>query len=236
MSDETSVEFNDAEEKRLCGLVVDFDYALVDGADALAKACERVFAANGVSYSAAAFARRILGARIAPAVNSILGAEAGDKAESVIGAIVAELDAAVAGAEANPVIVDICSKTLAEGGRVVFMTSRPIEAVEQKLQSIGIEDAMVFKVERNERFGEYQKDAWVKAARLIKLNPRCCTVFVATGRATRQAVMAGMHTVAFPSRTTEFQDFSGADLVVESGERGGELADHILGLMATRLD
>ncbi len=235
MSDDAMAEVID-DEKRLCGLVVDFDNTFVDGIPVFERTIAKVFEENGLDYNKGIFVRKILGGRIQHLVSSLSKAETEAKPEEVVDEFFSKLDRALDKAEVNPVVLEVCAKTLAEGGRVVFVTFHPVEVVKRIISEHGLEDALVFKAERNDRFTDFPRDTWAKASRMIKLNPRSSTAFVATSKGTKNTVYTGMHTVAFPSDLTSFQDFSGSDFIVEPGSKADGLGDKILDLMSMRLD
>ncbi len=235
MSDDAVAEFVD-DEKRLCGLVVDFDNAFIDGISVFEKTIGKVFEEKGLDYNKGIFMRKILGGRVQHVLSMISKADGEAKPEEVLEELYSKMDKAIDEAQVNPVVLDICAKTLAEGGRVVFVTFHAVEVVKRKIAEHGLEDALVYKAERNDRFTDFPKDSWAKASRMIKLNPRSSTAFVATSKGAKNTIYAGMHTVAFPSELTSFQDFSGSDFIVEPDSNDDGLPEKILDLMSMRLD
>ena len=59
-------------------------------------------------------------------------------------------------------------------------------------------------------------DAWLTLAREMGLRPAACTAVVTSSAACTAALAARMFCVAVPDEYTAFQDFGGADAVVES--------------------
>ena len=235
MSDETLVQEPETAAKRACGLIVDFDYALIDGIGTLAKVCVKAFGAVGVSMDQATFARRVFGQKAMQTVNSLLGPGSDAHAESVMSGITLEMDKAVEKASPNAAIMAICAKTIEEGGQVIFITSRSVSVVEQKLEAIGLQDSLVFKSDRCDRFGEYPLDTWPRAARMLRLNPRYCTAIAASALSARQSVMAGMRTAVFTHPLISFQDFSGVDVSAD-GYDADTLVGMVMELVNSRLN
>ena len=58
MSDESTEQETAPTSKRACGLIVDFDFALIDGISALEKACAKVLEGAGLVTKTAAAQRR----------------------------------------------------------------------------------------------------------------------------------------------------------------------------------
>lgn len=235
MSDETLVQEPETAAKRVCGLIVDFDYALIDGIGTLEKTCVKALGAVGVNLDQATFARRVFGQKAVQSVNALLGSGAEAHGESVMSGIASEMDKAVEKAQPNAVIVAICKKTMEEGGQVIFVTSRSVSVVEQKLGAIGLENSLVFKADRCDRFGEYPLDTWPRAARMLRLNPRYCTAIAASAMSARQSVVAGMRTAVFTHPLISFQDFSGVDVSAD-GHDAETLVDMVMELVNSRLN
>ena len=70
-------------------------------------------------------------------------------------------------------------------------------------------------------------DTWLKVAKEMGKSPRQCVVLASTMESCKTALSAGMQCVALPDRFTAFQDFGGAQRVLESEEAldPGELAE-----------
>lgn len=219
MSDEEMIQESEAAVKRACGLVVDFDYTVVDGIAMLEKVCTKALGAAGVSVTPSLFVRSLFGSKAATAFTTLLGLGSAVTAEAVLTPLPAAMDKAVENASVNTTVLDICKYAIEQGVKVIFVTSRSLGIVEQKLDDAGIPGAHLFKVERCDRIGEYSPDVWAKAARAIRLSPRHCTVIAASATSVRQAIVAGMSTAAFTNPLINFEDFSGADLVAEGMDR-----------------
>lgn len=219
MSDEEMVQESEIAVKRACGLIVDFDYTVVDGIAILEKVCAKALSAAGVNVTPSLFVRSLFGSKAAAAFTTLLGAGSAVTSETVLAPLPAALDKAVENASVNATVLDICKHAIEQGVKVLFVTSRSLGIVEQKLESAGIPGAHLFKVERCDRMGEYSPDVWAKAARTIRLSPRHCTVIAASADSVRQAIVTGMRTAAFTNPLINFEDFSGADLVAEGMDR-----------------
>ena len=235
MSDEEMVQESETAVRRACGLVVDFDYTVVDGIAILEKVCAKALGAAGVNMTPSLFVRSLFGAKASTAFTALLGVGSTVTSETVLAPLPAAMDKAVEDATTNTTVLDICKHAMEQGVKVVFVTSRSLGIVEQKLESAGIPGAHLFKVERCDRIGEYSPDIWAKAARTIRLSPRHCTVIAASATSVRQAVVTGMRTVAFMNPLISFEDFSGADLVAEGMDRDAIL-NGVLELIGSQND
>lgn len=230
MSEEEKNQDPQTTAGRACGLIVDFDYTLVDGISLLQDVVTKVLSSAGVAVTPVTFTRKLFGFKTAPAISALLGASSKTSTETVVSTIAASMDQAIEAAPVNACVLDVCKKAAAEDVRTIFVTSRSLAVVEQKLEAAGVSDAQVIKVERCDRFGEYAPDAWIRAARAIRTSPRECSVIAATALSIRQAVLASMRTVAFISPIISFQDFTGSDVIVE-GPVSASLKTKILNLV-----
>lgn len=219
MSDEEMVQDSETAVKRACGLVIDFDYTVVDGIGILEKVCAKLLGSAGVNVTPSVFARSLFGAKAVSAVHALLGAGSATTSEAVLASLSPAMDKAIENAPVNATVLAVCNQATEQGIKVLFVTSRSLGVVEQKLESVGIQGAQLLKVDRCDRFGEYAVDAWVKAARMIRLSPRHCTAIAASAMSIRQAVVAGMRTAAFTNPLISFQDFTGADYVADGTDQ-----------------
>jgi beta-phosphoglucomutase-like phosphatase (HAD superfamily) len=61
-------------------------------------------------------------------------------------------------------------------------------------------------------------DAWLKLAKQMSTNPQLCMVYSSSTTACKAGLSAGMRCVAIPDEYTNFQDFGGADFIIESDD------------------
>jgi beta-phosphoglucomutase-like phosphatase (HAD superfamily) len=231
MSEEATDQETATTSKRACGLIVDFDYALIDGISALEKACAKALDAAGVKADKGTFPRHLFGHKVNAALRALLGAEG--KTESAIASIASDMDHAAEKAPVDEAILAVCKRTLEANAHVVFVTMRTQSVVEARVETLGLEGAVVLKCERCDRFGDYPADIWSRAARTIKLNPRFCTAIVASATSVRHAVVAGMRTAAFTNPMISFQDFSGVDFSAGSVP-SADTVDAVMALINSR--
>ena len=61
-------------------------------------------------------------------------------------------------------------------------------------------------------------DAWLKIAKQLGTKPQLCIVLASRSTACKAALSAGMRCIVIPDQYTSFQDFGGADFVVDEAE------------------
>lgn len=59
-------------------------------------------------------------------------------------------------------------------------------------------------------------DTWMRLVKSTEVDPKQCLLFVTSGVSCRSAMVAGMHCIAMPDELTNFQDFAGANISLES--------------------
>ena len=235
MSDETLVADPEVAVKRACGLIVYLDYTVFDGIATLEKTCEKAFGAVGVTVDKSVFVRSLFGAKMVPSINALVGAGSETKAETVLASIVSAMDKAIETSPPNPAVVDVCKKAIETGCKIIFVTSRAMNVVEARLEALDLADGLVFRADRSDRFGEYSADSWIRAARMIRLNPRHCTAIASSALSVRQAIVAGMRTAAVTNPLINFQDFTGADFI-SAGNDHDTIVSSVMEILLSQLN
>lgn len=112
--------------------------------------------------------------------------------------------------------------------RVGALTALSEEAGTALMNKLGLTERGVelFTFEEVEP-GFPRADTWLKIAKAMSKSPRRCVVFASSATACKAALSAGMRCVAVPDKFTAFQDFGGAQLILDSLEEctAGELLD-----------
>ena len=72
-------------------------------------------------------------------------------------------------------------------------------------------------------------DAWLKLAKSMKVPPSCCVVVASSARACKAALSAGMRCAVLTDKFTSFQDFGGADFVLDVLDE--DAVGRVLGLL-----
>lgn len=74
-------------------------------------------------------------------------------------------------------------------------------------------------------------DSWLKLAKAMAVPPCRCAAFTTSAASCRTALAAGMYAVAVPDEFTRFEDFGGADTVVDSFSR--DVMEEVLRLLGS---
>ena len=98
------------------------------------------------------------------------------------------------------------------------LTFLPKETAQPVMEKLGLAEFVKLCVLGDSAYGTSGTDVWGKLARLMELPPRQCLMLTSSAEGCIAAQAAGAHCVAIPDEFTAFQDFGGADLIVEDGK------------------
>lgn len=125
--------------------------------------------------------------------------------------------------QGNPVagkVAKLLDEARAHEVSLAALSGSPRATAEALMESLGLNDRnvqlTVIDHEEDEHFP--RADSWLKVAKSLGKNPFNCGVIATSQAAAKSALSAGMHCVAIPDQYTSFEDFSGADVIVEDVE------------------
>jgi hypothetical protein len=125
--------------------------------------------------------------------------------------------------------MDVLVKALAGRGVAVgLLTGLDSETAGALAERVGLADAALLRHSWNEKV-RHNADAWARLAARASVPIRRGVAVAAGAAACRGAIAAGLRCVAVPDALSAFQDFGGADLVLETLADSG--AEQILGLL-----
>ena len=97
------------------------------------------------------------------------------------------------------------------------MTALPEELANSMLARFGLAQANVkLLAVKDPEKGFPRADLWLKLARQLGKSPRACVAVTANQLGCKTALSAGMRCIALPGEYSGHEDFSGADLVLDS--------------------
>ena len=198
-------------------VIVEFDFTALDGAEILFGVAGKVLAAHGVELTDKLEAAHLAGGSYQGALAELYErvGKKGDAAK-----IAKELDEAFrsALAEKAPAAVDAGFKAFVKAlvdkdVKVVVDTRAPVEPIAAALAEFG--EAVAVYGEQSLTYGSLKWDAWVRACRANHLVAPLTVAVTGSGYGVRAALIAGVAAVAVQSKRTHYQDFGGADVLVD---------------------
>ncbi len=199
------------------GVLVEFDYAVLSGHEMLLNVCTKRFEKEGVNADFKLLAKSLYGKTFASGFNDLF-----TKLEKTLDvpSLVTECQ-------------DTFTKRLEDGLKSVSATFVPfIKALLEKNIRVAIlsrlepeqvkavfgdfaSDDLVFQRDTFSGFGFHNCDTLRRVTRKSGLYERLAMAIVASGNSAKNALTCGMSVMAKPNAFTEYQDFSGCDLMVD---------------------
>jgi beta-phosphoglucomutase-like phosphatase (HAD superfamily) len=204
------------------GVIVEFDFAVLDGHAFLLDICRARLEKEGVKLDAALMARSMSGKSFSSGLNALCNRQ---QKTIDVPAVIAECNAAFAEklSGALPQIPEgflaFVKALLAKNLKVVVVTRLESEAVTQALSSVQGEKLVVLHDIPN-GFGFSTWEGWRRAARKSDLHDRLCVAVSGSGYSVKGALNSGMCLIAKPNPVTAHQDFSGCDVSVDAYSAG----------------
>ena len=131
----------------------------------------------------------------------------------------ARLQEIAAGVSAIEAAVVLARLLHASGMRLAIASSSTLAVIDALLTAIGVCDLFPVRVSGEDpavRRSKPAPDVYLAAAARIGVEPAACLAIEDSGPGVTAATRAGMTCVAVPNRWTAHQDFSDADVVLES--------------------
>lgn len=212
-------------------LFIELEAVLLNGHGVLFEALGAALKAEGVGLSSMLFIKYALGRSVNTAVASLarhlaLGEDASTRVtEAAWKHVLSAFGKAAAPRFKNfPALVE---KVRAQGGVVACLSQLPQESAERLVAGLGCGALAVAGRGEGRHEGAFPTGGdWLNLARSLGMRPGACVAVFAGGAGMRAAMAARVRGVAIPDRFSTFQDFGGADYVLESLD-----AAAILGLL-----
>ena len=211
------------------GVIVEFDFTVLNGADILFNTAKTLLKGSGIALDARLEAMHLAGGNYQGALAELFGkVGASGDAAALARELNAAFNAAVAEKAAAAVTAPFKSfvKTLLDKGvKVVVATRGDAPAL---AAAIG-DDRVVAYAEPSATYGSCKWDAWKRACRLNGLHEMLTAAVTGSGFGVRAALVAGMSALGVMNDHVAWQDFGGADEVVDTLDK--KAADAVLKML-----
>ena len=200
------------------GVIVEFDFAAMDGANLLFDVTKKFLAGlDNIPFDERIEAQHLAGGNyqgglaeyFAVVKTKKLAAKA---AKDLSAAFVSALNEAVP-KSVTPAFRKFVQTIAAKGVKIVISTRADVEAVRPAFESLLGDDVVLFQ-ETSSTYGSVKWDAWRRACAMNKLRNFSTIAVTGSGFGVKSALVAGMGSVAVTSPHVAYQDFGGADEVV----------------------
>jgi len=216
--DEVTLESGGKESPKR-GLLFELEYFSVPGWQMMFDAIRGVLAKKHVELTQVAFSRYCLLARMHNALPRLLKALGGSKLQSAKALADIEktyLSSFAAIGRGDDAAIALLKKARKGGVALGAVTDLGVETSEALLTALGFEEGeigLVRCVPEENRFPS--ANDWLRLAKSISVKPSLCTVVSTGSNAAKSALAACMRCFVFSNKFTEWEDFSGADCVVD---------------------
>ena len=211
------------------GVVVEFDFAVLNGAELLFDIASGILKKHGVDLDFRLEALHLAGGNYQGAIAELF-AKVDCKADPA--SVAAELNAAFnaevaakSAAAVTPAFRSFIAALQEKDVKVVVATRGDASALAAAFDNPDI----VVHAETSSTYGSCKWDAWKRACRINGLHEMLTTAVTGSGFGVRAALVAGMSALGVTNRRVEWQDFGGADDVVDVLDR--KAADIVLKML-----
>lgn len=212
------------------GVIVDFDFAVANGAEILFNtATEFLQELDGIKLDASLEARYLSGNGYEDGFGRLFAEVKTKKtapkaAREFAAAFSRQLTAAVPKA-VGPAARNFIKALVEKGVKLVIVTRADLEAVRAALAFVP-EGQLSFYQETSDCYGACRSDTWLRAAYDAQVKRPLARALAGSGFAVRSALRAGLGTAAAVSPHVAYQDFGGANVILD--ELSGKTAKRFL--------
>ena len=223
-----------AEEKKALqrGVVVEFDFTAVDGAQLLFDTAKKQLAPLGIDLTVKLEALHLAGGNYQGGLTELFtelevkqdaAQQAQDLAEAFRTALSERAAAAV-----TPGFKAFVKALTDKGVKVVVATRSDVEQLRPALDGLDAELVALY-AEPSNTYGNCKWDAWRRACNQNGLVNMLTVAVTGSGKGVKSALVSGMSALAVAHDHVSYQDFGGADVVVDAFD--AKLAQEVLRML-----
>ena len=224
-----------AEEKKPIprGVIIEFDFTAVDGAQLLFDTAKKVLAGSGIDLTIKLEAMHLAGGNyhgaVAELFDTVLGKrdDAGEVARTLAKAFADALTEKAAAA-VTPSFKAFVKALTDKGLKVVIATRADLNVLKPALE--GLDASLVVPYQEvSVTYGNGKWDAWMRALNTNGLINVLTVGVTGSGYGVKAVLVAGMSAIAVIHDHVAYQDFGGADAVV--GKLDAKVADEVFRML-----
>ena len=223
-----------AEEKKTIrrGVVIEFDFTAVDGAQVLFDTARKILEPEGVDLTIKLEALHLAGGNYHGGMAELFRAidkegDAGQVSRALAEAFAAEMTSRAAVA-VTPGFKACVNALTAKGLKVVIATRANLDALKPACEGLDADNVVLY-AEPSMTYGNCKWDAWNRACTTNELIPLLTVAVSGSRYGVKSALVAGMSAVAVVHDHVAYQDFGGADVVVEKLD--AKVADEVFRML-----
>jgi beta-phosphoglucomutase-like phosphatase (HAD superfamily) len=221
------------EKKKLQrGVIIEFDFTAIDGAQMLFDLARKILADEGVDLTIKREALHLAGGNYQGGLMELfrtldVSADAAKTARALADAFSAALTEKVPAA-VTPAFKAFVKALTDKGLKVVIATRADVEVLKAALE--GLDDTLVVPyAEQSMTYGNGKWDAWTRALNANELVNVLTVGVTGSGHGVKAVLVAGMSALAVAHDHVAYQDFGGADVMVDAFDAA--LADEVFRML-----
>jgi beta-phosphoglucomutase-like phosphatase (HAD superfamily) len=221
-----------SENKLSRGVIIEFDFTAINGADILFNVAKQRLAAEGVDLSIKLEALHLIGGNYQGGLTELFAkldkeADCSQIARDINDASNAEVTKHLAAA-VTPELKAFIKKIIEKDVKVVLATRGDIEALKPALEEFDAEKVIPY-AEKSMTYGNGKWDVWRRALSANALADILTVGITGSGNGVKAVLVAGMPAIAVVNDHVAYQDFGGADCVVDAIT--ANLADDVMRIL-----
>lgn len=208
-----------SETKLSRGVIIEFDFAALDGANILFNVAKERLAAEGVDLTIKLEALHLIGGNYQGGLTELFAklekeADCSQIARDINEAFNAEITKRLATA-VTPELKAFIKKIVEKDVKVVLATRGDIEALKPALEEFDSEKVVPYQ-EKSMTYGNGKWDVWRRALSANALADILTVGITGSGNGVKAVLVAGMPAIAVVNDHVAYQDFGGADCVADA--------------------
>jgi len=213
--------------------MIEFDFVAMDGAGLLfSTAKDFLSKLDGIALDVPTEARYLLGNTYLSGLSSLFSAV---KTKKTAQKAAKDLSAAFSAAltEAIPGSVSVAFKNFVhamseKGVKVVIATRADVDAVKPAFESVLCDGVTLFH-EESPCYGAVQWESWRRICVMNGIGRKSMFAIAGSGPSVKAALMAGIGAIAVVKERVAYQDFTGADIVID--ELSGKTSKKVISVL-----
>lgn len=222
-------------QKPAIALVLELEFMLFRGRELMYEAFNSVLKNHQITLDQTAFSRYCLPRTTEKCLQGLLPAlgKKGLAVETIADKIRQQFESSLNASTTMPApeLIALLKKAAENNIKIGLLSFLPQENADRLMARLSLNQPVCLHVMKKKADDLPTPDSWLSLLKAMTVAPRCAFAVVDGALACKSALAVGMRCCVVPDRFTEWQDFSGADLVEEN--ISGLKLNNILALMTT---
>lgn len=206
-------------EKPAIGIVLEFEFMLFPGRRLMFEAFSNVLKSHSVALDQVLFSRYCLNRTIEKSVQSLLAAagKKGATAADIAARIKRQFESSMKSADTAPcsAVLGLLKKAVESDIKIGLLSFLPEETLKKIMERLPADQISCLHIMKKEALDLPTPDGWLSLLKSMSLSPRRAIALVEGALACKSVLAVGMRCVVIPDAFTAWQDFVGADIVLE---------------------